>query len=160
MIKKLSGWHRLFIVFAGLWTVGSIGFLTIVLSEVPNMEQVERDWLYERKMNRARLDAWFNQIKKPTTRLEQLLLEQKRRKIITPENQEKLDFLQSNDVPDSEELYPIIENLYNKELSMYHAKIRNAIFYFPLYWFAPIGLVFGSGWCVGWIIRRFQKDKE
>ncbi len=32
--------------------------------------------------------------------------------------------------------------------------------YFYLVWLAPVGLAYGMGRCVGWIIRGFRKEKE
>ncbi len=40
MTKKLNGWYRLFIVFAGLWTVGSISILSVTLYH--NLEEEKR----------------------------------------------------------------------------------------------------------------------
>lgn len=54
--------------------------------------------------------------------------------------------------------HPRIKRNYKLNLIKYHKERRNAIYHFPLYWLAPIGLVYGSGWAVGWIIIGFRKD--
>ncbi len=118
MANKLSGWFRMFIVFAGVWTVGSINHI------------------------------YFNFPKESKERIERvrdvsyLLAEGKSEK-----EKEELGFSD-------------IEGNYKQQISEYHKARRNAIFLFLLYWLVPVGLVYGSGRCVGWIIRGFRKDKE
>ncbi len=129
MAKKLSGWFRLFIIFAGLCTALSIGiFLPLFLSISPPLTQYEREKLIEE------------------------ILELKHGK----QNREEIEQDREEIERDREEN----EREYKRELRQYHKDRRNAIFLFLLYWLVPIGLVYGSGRCVGWIIRGFRKDKE
>jgi hypothetical protein len=118
MLKKLSGWYRLFIVFAGVWTVYSIGLFTMFyLSEKPNtIEQVKRDWLSNHETSRERLES--------------LYLEKDRRGILTVKERAELRLIQQNDVPN-------IEELHKQELSRSAKARKDAIFYFCLGWLAP-----------------------
>ncbi len=126
MAKKLSGWYRMFIVFAGLCTALSMGiFLPLFLSISHPLTHYEREKLIEE------------------------ILELKHGK----QNREEIE-------QDREENREENEREYKRELRQYHKDRRNAIFLFLLYWLVPIGLVYGSGRCVGWIIRGFRKDKE
>ena len=53
-----------------------------------------------------------------------------------------------------------IENRYKANLNNYYEERRRLIFLIPLYWLTPIGLVYGVGWCVGWIRRGFTNDHQ
>ncbi len=53
----------------------------------------------------------------------------------------------------------LIESI--REVKTNQLKARRYYMYMlPLWWLAPIGLVYVSGWGAGWIIKRFRKDKE
>lgn len=123
MAKKLSGWCRIFIVFAGVWTALSIGlFLGIFLS--------------------------LSHPIKPSNEREKLI-------------QEILDFHEEYGKQDREEIErdrEKEEREYKRELRQYHKNRKEMIYMFPLYWLVPIGLVYGSGRCVGWIIRGLWNE--
>jgi len=112
MAKKLDGWFRIFIIFAVVWTVGSITSFYVSFPKKESKERLEkiRDLIC-------------------------LLAEGKSEK-------------------------KKIEESFNRRIYVYHKVRKIAIYLFPLYWLAPIGLVYRFGWCVGCIIRGIRKDKQ
>ncbi len=75
--------------------------------------------------------------------------------------QEILDFQEEYGKRDREEIErdrEKEEREYKRELRQYHKERKDIIYMFLLGWLPPIGLVYGFGWCVGWIIRGFRKD--
>ncbi len=117
MAKKLSGWFRLFIIFASVWTVVAITMFYVVLSR-------------ESKEDLDRL--------------------------------RRLHYLQANGMSEKEkeEHYSDIERNYKRQINEYYKARNDTIYRMQVIWLAGIGLVYGLAWCVGWIIRGFQKDKE
>ncbi len=114
MAKKLSVGFRMFIVFAGVWTVGSINHIYFNFPKKESEESIKLMSEVQYHLAKGKKDT---------------------------------------DIPDIEEQYKIY-------LREYHKERRNVIFLFLLYWLAPVGLVYVSGRCVGWIIRGFRKNKE
>ncbi len=106
MAKKLSGWLRIFIVFAVAWTVVLI---TLFCSYVPSKKHIE---------GLRAID------------------------IVTSK-------MQNRSMSEIEERYKL--NLKER---------RELIYRYNLVWLVPIVFVFGTDWCVGWVIRGFRKDKE
>lgn len=198
MAKKLSGWHRLFIVFASVWTVVSIiGFYSLF----PDKEYIEKEQLNDvaETINRAfellnkKRDAggtftikeekafeFLNKKKvlglpkrdtkyKFTDLIDELHVRYILDKVALDKIGEK-ELIVKRKWHDLTELlisqykeimdFSNIEKQYKLNLRPYHKKRRNAIYLFPLYWLAPIGLVYSLGWCVGWIYRGFRKDKQ
>lgn len=103
-MKKLSGWYRLFIIFAILWTILSIGRLVVGLDDISSRWQIEIDTIDKSK------DIEIQKITEGNLR--------------------------------------VVERGAKKDARQL----------FLFYWLAPIGLVYISGWCVGWIIRGFRKE--
>ena len=120
MTKKLSGWFRLFIVFAVVWTVGSITVFCLNFTwheiEVIDIEEWEEGVKIKRE----------------------------------------LDYLLGNDVGVDEEVS--IEESYKLYLREKHNARMKVVYLFLLYWLAPIGFVYGTGWTTGWVIRGFRKE--
>ena len=114
----------MFIVFVGLWTVGSIGVFFGTFPNFPDKGSLEP----------------------VTLELNYLLAKERGEK-------------GSTDSFDFDREYKIELREYQIELREYHKERRNAIFYFFLYWLAPIGFVYGVGWTTGWIIMGFRKEK-
>jgi hypothetical protein len=129
MTKKLSGWFRLFIVFAVMWTVGSITVFYFNFTwhkiEVIDIEEFE-----------ARVKA--------------------KRELV-----DLLDDLQGKNVGVDEEVN--IEESYKLYLRENHNARMKVVYLFLLYWLAPIGFVYGTGWTTGWttgwVIRGFRKER-
>jgi hypothetical protein len=93
MAKKLSEWFRIFIVFAVVWTVGSINLF----------------YLSFPKESKERLE-----------KIRDLIC------LLAKEKSEKEK----------------IEGNFHRQIYEYHKARRKAIYLFPLYWLAPIGLVY------------------
>ncbi len=55
---------------------------------------------------------------------------------------------------------PDVQTLHKRDLRVHYKGIRKRIYFFFLYWLAPVGLVYGSGHCAGWIYRGFRKEKK
>jgi hypothetical protein len=133
MLKNISGWYRLFIVFAGVWTVLSIGIASFMLydhythSYVPNptAESIEENVELNREL--AELfdkagggDGDVNFDVKAA----------------------QLDF----------------QNVQKLKYKKFYKDIKHGVLIFPLSWLLPIGIVYGTGRCVGWVIRGFRKE--
>lgn len=136
-LKNLSGWYRIFIVFAGVWTVLSIGIASFLLYDhytysyvpYPTTESIEEHVELNRRLNK--------------------LLRDKARggdgDIKFDVQEAQLDF----------------QKVQNSELRKYHQfrkGMKRGILIFPLCWLLPIGFVYGFGWTTGWIIKGFRKE--
>ncbi len=157
MAKNLSVWYRMFIVFAVLWTIGSVT-LFYVFSPFPKEIKEHREklrdieFLLAETMSEKEKEGlgYFDiegarrlRIERNLQRLERdprLRIEGARKRRIERDRKRR------------------IEGDYKQRIYEYHKNNVRKIYLFPLYWLAPIGLVYGIGWCAGWIIRGFRKE--
>lgn len=154
-MKRVSGWYRLFIVFAGVWTAVSI---VIFYSLLPDKEGIEK----ERHSDIEEVVSDF--LGMQSVEKHKFLLMDKDYKELPEDEQKKLlSDIESGKVEVADFLHvkswPSIESKYKLNLSKYHKERRGAIYFFFLCWLAPIGLAYVMGWCAGWIIRGFRKEK-
>jgi hypothetical protein len=170
MAKKLSGWFRVFIVFAGVWTIPAAFFLYISLPYTEHIEKKrlnkidvlisehfdgkkpERNYtdIIEDMLREGALPDPNEKYNKFTTREEELMLER---------NWHDLADLRiaRSKTRDKEIDFSEIERRYKNKIHEYQEHRRHEIFEFLLYWLVPIGLIYGLG---DWIIGGFRKDKE
>ena len=166
MAKKLSGWFRVFIVLAGLWTIISATLLYISL---PYTEYIEK-----KRLNK--IDVLISEHfdgKKPERNYTDIIEDILREGVLPDPNEKDNEFMTGkkelmlernwHDLADlriarSKEIdFSEIERRYKNKIHEYHEHRRNEIFEFLLYWLVPVGLVYGLG---SWIIGGFRKDKE
>jgi hypothetical protein len=143
MAKYLSVWYRMFIVFAVLWTwtIGTLTLFYVLLSFPKEIEErLEKLRNIEYHLAEAKSEKERDKISYdiPADRKRQMERDLQRR--IERDRKRR------------------IEGGYKQLIYEYHKNRKNVIYLFPLYWLAPIGLVYGIGWCVGWIIRGFRKE--
>ncbi len=136
-MRKISGWYRLLIIFAILWTGGSICFLLHCLGDISSQ--------------RIKAEVMWHNAKETSISRQNLLLGGRSLGSLSPKEQEELNYIQS-EISD-------IEKVYELELSMYADNRKVVITLFPLYWFAPIGLLYGTGLAGGLLNRKFHKEK-
>ncbi len=155
MLKKLSGWYRLFIIFAVMWTVLSIWGASALFYHdyVPYPKDIMT-------MSVEEYCEWNTSLLGLTTlqKLDLSLgdLNEDIHDLVKERIKEGLKdhkFLQKAQLG--------LKEAQERELSDYHQfhkYIKRGILIFPLCWLVPIGLVYGIGWCVGWVTRGFRKD--
>ena len=172
MAKKLSGWFRVFIVFASVWTIMSA---TILCVSLPYTEHIE---IEKKRLNK--IDVLISEHfdgKKPERNYTDIIEDILREGALPDPNEKYNEFttreeelmLERNwhDLADlriarsktrSKEIdFSEIERRYKNKIHKYHKHRRNEIFEFLLYWLLPVGLVYSLG---DWIIGGFRKDKE
>tara|TARA_B100002003_G_scaffold221647_1_gene224844 strand:- start:158 stop:646 length:489 start_codon:yes stop_codon:yes gene_type:complete len=162
MLKKLSGWYRLFIIFAGVWTVATVVISILALDshmsymkerietsrlegvlELRNNSNGAEDFASLKKVYRS---GSFKNSKKERQRLVGEGDWHTLAELLMSDDKEKHDFSE-------------IESRYNRGISKYYAEMRSSIYLIFACWLIPIGLAYGGGWCVGWIINGFRKEK-
>ncbi len=177
MAKNLSVWYRMFIVFAVLWTIVSVTLLYLFFpfpKEIKERIEKLRDiqfLLAEAESEKEELGLVYSDIPgDPKQRIErshkrQIERDFERRIVRHPKRR-----IERRGRKQRMELARIlrmeadrkqrIEGDYKQRIYEYHKNRKNVIYLFPLYWLVPVGLFYGTGWCVGWIIRVFRKDRE
>lgn len=151
MAKKLSGWYRLFIVFAGVWTLASI---IVFYHYFPDKEYIVRNRLNDVT------EAVSGFIGMDKSEQHKFLMGEwtgnnDYKELPEDEQNKYLSDIESGKVLMTDFFTNLLTDIAIRE---YHKERRNATYHFPLYWLVPIGLVYGIGWCVGWIIRGFRKE--
>jgi hypothetical protein len=136
MANKLSGWHRLFIIIAGVWTVLSIGIASLLLYEHYTYSYVPYPTATTESM-----EEYVENIRE----LERLK-----------------DKARDGDIKfDVQEVQSNFHKLQKSELSKYHEfhkGMKRGILILTLCWLLPIGFVYGLGLTTGWVIKGFSKE--
>ncbi len=160
MAKNLSVWYRRFIVFAVLWTLGSVT-LFYVFSPFPKEIKVHREKLRDINFLLAELMSekekeglGYSDIERDPKR--QIEIPYRLRMARDPRL--RMELVRKRRIERDRKRR--IEGDYKQRIYEYHKNRKSVIYLFPLYWLVPVGFVYGIGWCVGWIRRGFRKDKE
>ncbi len=167
MLKNLSGWYRLFIVFAGVWSIIAIGILVLLLDDISyNKERIEEARIGD-VMNLCFDPKKSAEEFKNITSLDLLKVIHRSGGFENPKDEEER-LITDGDwhtlaklyVSKYKEQYDFsnIEKRYNEKISEHRKDRRLRMYFFPLYWLVPIGFVYGTGWTTGWIYRGFRKN--
>ena len=156
MAKKLSGWFRIFIVFAVVWTVVSVFFFSsgVPLENTKDMGKERLEFVIEAIRNHLHPDEIHEY-----NNITDLIGEANRRGLFDEDKNAKLYREQNwNGLADAlisthkERVdFSFIDALYK------HSIRKEWIYMCIIFWLAPVGLVYGIGWGVGWIIKGFRK---
>ncbi len=141
MAKNLSVVYRMFIVFAVLWTIGTVTLFYVLLpfpKEIEERREKLSNIEYRLADAKSKKEREIISYDIPADRKRQMERDLQRR--IERDRKRR------------------IEGDYKQRIYEYHKNNVRKIYLFPLYWLVPIGLVYGLGWCAGWIIRGFRKE--
>jgi ABC-type glycerol-3-phosphate transport system permease component len=134
MARRLSGWQRLWIVFAVLYLLPVVGFTAMVF---PKQSDIARTRLYDT----IRAVREYREANEPDSNLsdEEVI------KRLHDKWGRKVDFSQ-------------IEAEYKQKVEALPMERAKAVGIAFLVWFIPVLLIYAIGMTVAWVIRGFRRE--